>query len=59
VDEMYSAMPGSPITYLAGDISAGQTTIAVADDTALPDAPNICTIGSWGAYRDYKVWGQV
>ncbi len=42
---MYSAMPGSPITYLAGDISAGQTTIAVADDTALPDAPNICTIG--------------
>jgi hypothetical protein len=45
VDEMYSAMPGSPITYLAGDISAGQTTIAVVDDTALPDAPNICTIG--------------
>ena len=45
MNEMYSAMPGSPITYLAGDISAGQTTIAVADDTALPDAPNICTIG--------------
>jgi hypothetical protein len=45
MDEMYNAMPGSPITYLAGDISAGQTTIAIADDTALPDAPNICTIG--------------
>ena len=45
MEEMYSAIAGSPITYLAGDISAGQTTIAVADDSALPDAPNICTIG--------------
>lgn len=45
MDEMYNAIAGSPITYLTGDISAGQTTIAVADDSALPDAPNICTIG--------------
>lgn len=45
MSELYKAIAGSPITYLAGDISAGQTTIAVADDTALPDAPNICTIG--------------
>lgn len=43
--ELYPGIPGSPITYLAGDISAGQTTIAIADDTALPDAPNLCTIG--------------
>lgn len=43
--EIYKGMAGSPITYLASDISAGQTTISVADDTALPDAPNICTIG--------------
>lgn len=43
--ELYKAIAGSPITYLAGDISAAQTTIAVADDSALPDAPNICTIG--------------
>lgn len=45
MSELYRAIAGSPITYLAGDISAAQTTIAVADDTALPDAPNICTIG--------------
>lgn len=45
MDEMYNAIAGSPITYLVGDISAVQTTIAVADDTALPGAPNICTIG--------------
>jgi len=45
MSELYRAIAGSPITYLAGDISAGQTTIAVADDSALPDAPNICTIG--------------
>lgn len=45
MSEIFKGMPGSPITYLASDISAGQTTISVADDTALPDAPNICTIG--------------
>ncbi len=45
MEEMYKAMPGSPITYLVGDISAGQTTIAIGDDTALPDAPNLATIG--------------
>lgn len=45
MSELYRAIAGSPITYLAGNISAAQTTIAVADDTALPDAPNICTIG--------------
>lgn len=43
--ELYKGQPGSPITYLASDISATQTTISVSDDSALPDAPNICTIG--------------
>ncbi len=43
--ELYKGQAGSPITYLAADISAGQTTISIADDTALPDAPNIATIG--------------
>lgn len=43
--DMYKGMAGSPITYLTGDISAAQTTIAIADDSALPDAPNLCTIG--------------
>ena len=45
MDEMYSAMPGSPITYLTSDISAGQTTIAIGDDSTIPDAPNLATIG--------------
>jgi len=43
--ELYKGITGSPITYLASDISAGQTTISIADDSALPDGPNICTIG--------------
>lgn len=45
MSELYKAIAGSPITYLATDVSAGQTTIAVTDDSVLPDAPNICTIG--------------
>lgn len=43
--ELYKGQAGSPITYLAADISAGQTTISIADDSALPPAPNIATIG--------------
>ena len=43
--ELYKGIVGSPITYLTSDISAAQTTISIADDSALPDAPNICTIG--------------
>ena len=43
--DLYKGIEGSPITYLAADISADQTTISIADDSALPDAPNICTIG--------------
>jgi len=45
MSELYKAIAGSPITYLAADISANQTTISITDDSALPDAPNICTIG--------------
>ena len=45
MSELYKAIAGSPITYLAADISANQTTISIADDSALPDGPNICTIG--------------
>ncbi|HLS53476.1 MAG TPA: hypothetical protein VK031_05860, partial [Tissierellaceae bacterium] len=43
--ELYKGIEGSPITYLTSDISASQTTISIDDDSALPDAPNICTIG--------------
>lgn len=45
MSELYPGITGSPITHLVEDISAAQTTIAVGDDTALPDGPNICTIG--------------
>ena len=45
MSELYRAIAGSPITYLSSDISAAQTTISIADDSALPDGPNICTIG--------------
>ena len=43
--DLYKGIAGSPITYLASDISANQTTISIADDSVLPPAPNICTIG--------------
>ncbi len=43
--ELFKGQAGSPITYLTSDISANQTTISIDDDSALPDAPNICTIG--------------
>ena len=43
--DLYKGIAGSPITYLTSDITANQTTISIADDSALPDAPNICTIG--------------
>lgn len=43
--ELYKGIAGSPITQLVGDITDTQVTIAIADDSALPDAPNICTIG--------------
>lgn len=42
---MYKAKPNSPQTTLAGDISAADTSMTVADATVLPTAPNLCTIG--------------
>ena len=36
MSELYRAIAGSPITYLAADISANQTTISIVDDSALP-----------------------
>lgn len=41
---MYPGMPNSPQTELATSIDDTQTTIEVLDGSALPDAPNICTI---------------
>ena len=42
---MYDAKPNSPQTTLAGDISAADTSMTLADASVLPAAPNICTIG--------------
>lgn len=42
---LYTGMAGSPITYLTGAMTAAQTTATVSDGTALPEAPNLCTIG--------------
>lgn len=42
---LYTGMAGSPITYLTTGMSETATTATVSDGTALPDAPNLCTIG--------------
>lgn len=46
---LYTGMAGSPITYLTEAMTAEQTTATVSDGTALPEAPNLCTIG-FGEY---------
>lgn len=43
---MYRAMVGSPITTIATTISDSATTIDVVNGLALPDAPNLATLGS-------------
>lgn len=45
ISTMYTAMPGSPRTELAADITADATSMTVADGNALPAAPNIAVIG--------------
>lgn len=46
ISTMYPAMPGSPKTVLAAQISSTATQMTVADAAALPSAPNICVLGS-------------
>ena len=41
---LYKGMAGSPITSLSAVITSTQTSITVDNGSALPDAPNICTI---------------
>ena len=36
--ELFKGQAGSPITYLAADISANQTTISIDDDSASSQA---------------------
>lgn len=42
---MYPGIVNSPVTELAAAIDDAQTTIDVLDGVALPDAPNLATIG--------------
>jgi len=43
---MYEGIPFSPQTFLANNVGAGDTVIAVDDISFFPDAPNFATI-SW------------
>ena len=43
--DLYKGMATSPITYLSSGMTASQNSFTVSDGSALPDAPNICTIG--------------
>lgn len=42
---MYKGIVNSPMTELVNDIDTVQTTIEIMDGNALPNAPNIATIG--------------
>ena len=46
ISAMYPAMPGSPKTELAADISASATSMTVTNGNALPEAPNILVVGN-------------
>lgn len=49
---MYPAQPNSPITTLAGALSVGQTSFAVADASVLPAPPNLLVIGGDTTYAE-------
>lgn len=46
ISTMYPAMPGSPKTELAADITASAQSLTVANGNLLPDAPNILVVGN-------------
>ncbi len=43
--DLYKGIAGSPITYLSSGITATQTSISIDNESLLPPAPNIATIG--------------
>lgn len=45
ISTMYPAMPGSPKTELAAELSASATSMTLADASVLPPAPNLAVIG--------------
>ena len=46
---MYPAQANSPETSLSGALTAAGTTVNVVDGSALPEAPNLLTIGADGS----------
>lgn len=56
--ELYPGMPGSPITYLTANVTASQTSIPINDETAVPNAPNICTIRDGTEFETIKYAGK-
>lgn len=57
-DGLYPPMPGSPVTYLDGEINASVTTITVKDISALPLPPNIATMGDGADSETIKYTGK-
>ena len=47
--KMYPAQANSPETSLSGALTAAGTTVNVVDDSVLPEAPNLLTIGADGS----------
>lgn len=45
LQDMYKGIANSPMTELAHDVDSNQTTIEIVEGSALPDAPNLATIG--------------
>ena len=45
ISTMYPAMPGSPKTTLAADLTAAATSMTLSDASVLPAAPNLAVIG--------------
>lgn len=43
---MYPAVNNSPQTSLAASLSASATSVSLLDASVLPDAPNLCTVGT-------------
>ncbi|GMQ61210.1 hypothetical protein [Vallitalea maricola] len=58
MQDMYEAIPNSPVTTITQDITDTVTTITLADASKLPNAPNIATIGNDEQAETIKYTGK-